>query len=913
MYEITIRSHYFSFDVSQNNFGHYVFLCNMIVILLLVADKTSAVRMPKAKYKWKKTGNNTRGKNHFNVDWCERLDDNQDLVGEYITKASEFSVKCKWCVLEFSIGDMGWDAIKRHSKSKSHQNIANLRKNRVGSQAVFGNPTAAANADDASIDDPDPVDNVPEEHAGPSTSSANQKGILNFFTKSSASQVIVENNNNRNMTLNDKVSHAEIRILLQTVDKNYSLNSLDSLTETMKVAFPDSSIAAKISLGRHKGSYALTEAIGPYFLAETLRDIKNAEFYVLGLDTATTKHQGLSKGLDFKVRYYSEKRKKVMDVYISTANLGHENSAVLKDVTLKELNEAGLDVKKLLVISRDNPNVMRSYNNLLEEEVKKMGNPQMFQSPCTLHPTHTSFKKGLEELDFDADSFLISIHSWFKVSTARREDFTELRINLDLEDEKVYDFFLRHVSTRWLTMKHVAQRILDHFLSLTEYFLTYLPNSTEPSHKLAVKSDQYQKIVKILKPAVNAANFARLKFIVYLSTKTETFLKTFQSEKPLGYKLHTDCCLLIANLMTSVVDGEYVPKTCDGKKFLKVDCEAERKKKKPSKTLPALASKKCDFGPVVDAAVAKCKIEDQQILKLEFKNAMITMINYLVDHLPLDSKFLKDLSFSNPTMIESTDFAPALIRVAEATKRFSDTEIQSLNTQLIVLKMCENLPKYDDTKDTFDEHWLNKLVPKVKERIGEGDELCKLIKIISIFPNSQGFVERGFNDTKRIADSRQSVSEDLMKASKAILDVVRNAGGPDKVFIGLDLIGAHQSARATYHERLRREEKERASMKALEKIEEKKRKFELDKEAWDEKVKSLRGEIKVLKKTVTKHEEDQTNYFDSADKAKSEIQKSANFKLARVAAENIKNLRKELDSKQEDLSRLMSKKPKLVE
>ena len=167
--------------------------------------------------------------------------------------------------------------------------------------------------------------------------------------------------------------------------------------------------------------------------------------------------------------------------------------------------------------------------------------------------------------------------------------------------------------------------------------------------------------------------------------------------------------------MTSVVDGEYVPKTCDGKKFLKVDCEAERKKKKPSKTLPALASKKCDFGPVVDAAVAKCKIEDQQILKLEFKNAMITMINYLVDHLPLDSKFLKDLSFSNPTMIESTDFAPALIRVAEATKRFSDTEIQSLNTQLIVLKMCENLPKYDDTKDTFDEHWLNKLVPKVKE------------------------------------------------------------------------------------------------------------------------------------------------------------------------------------------------------
>ena len=191
-----------------------------------------------------------------------------------------------------------------------------------------------------------------------------------------------------------------------------------------------------------------------------LTDIKKCDVYNIGIDTATTRHNGLSKGLDLHVRYYSEKYDQVCDSYISTVNLGHETGQILKDTVIKMLVDADLDLCKVMAVGRDNPNVMKAFNNQFNDEVKKHGNPHVIQSPCTLHPCHTGFKKGVEKLKpaLDVDLFLVDCHSWFKLSTARREDFIELR--LELESEDFDEFFHRHVSSRWLTMGPSTSRII---------------------------------------------------------------------------------------------------------------------------------------------------------------------------------------------------------------------------------------------------------------------------------------------------------------------------------------------------------------------------------------------------------------------------------------------------------------------
>ena len=75
----------------------------------------------------------------------------------------------------------------------------------------------------------------------------------------------------------------------------------------------------------------------------------------------------------------------IKDSYISTENLGHETSKVLCEIVLKMLKNEGLNLANLFVISRDNPNVMKSFGKLLIEELSKHGNPKVVEAPCNLH------------------------------------------------------------------------------------------------------------------------------------------------------------------------------------------------------------------------------------------------------------------------------------------------------------------------------------------------------------------------------------------------------------------------------------------------------------------------------------------------------------------------------------------------
>ena len=121
--------------------------------------------------------------------------------------------------------------------------------------------------------------------------------------------------------------------------------------------------------------------------------------------------------------------------------------------------------------------MIKGFGRILNEKCIANGNPKMIESPCSLHPCHTSLKKGLDEMSFNPDLFLVDIHGFFKLSTARREDLDELRAELEAEGEK--EFFHRHVASRWLTMGPTTERVLKHWKVLLEYFIGFLHKSTD--------------------------------------------------------------------------------------------------------------------------------------------------------------------------------------------------------------------------------------------------------------------------------------------------------------------------------------------------------------------------------------------------------------------------------------------------
>lgn len=54
------------------------------------------------------------------------------------------------------------------------------------------------------------------------------------------------------------------------------------------------------------------------------------------------------------------------------------------------------------------------------------------------------------------------------------------------------DFMLRHVSSRWLSLKKVLNRILDQWQNLRKYFLEFLPK--EKNFADVEKTDRYRRI-----------------------------------------------------------------------------------------------------------------------------------------------------------------------------------------------------------------------------------------------------------------------------------------------------------------------------------------------------------------------------------------------------------------------------------
>ena len=79
----------------------------------------------------------------------------------------------------------------------------------------------------------------------------------------------------------------------------------------------------------------------------------------------------------------------------------------------------------------------------------------------------------MKALDFNLEKILACFHSFFKLSTARRKELSDI---MKISDEEI-EFPLRLVSTHWLSAEPAISRILEHYDSLKQYFLETVPKS----------------------------------------------------------------------------------------------------------------------------------------------------------------------------------------------------------------------------------------------------------------------------------------------------------------------------------------------------------------------------------------------------------------------------------------------------
>lgn len=280
----------------------------------------------------------------YNSVWKKQYNFLESVAGDV------YSARCTACKNTFKIGNSGISQVKQHVISEKHQYIIQTLEGHT-SQLIF-----------------------------------------NTNTNDSLS-LVSEVGQTWNLTTIEEISRAEIIWSLKCCVSNFLFKSNNEISEIFGSMFPDSNIAKGYKMSETKSKYIIQFGICPFVKNEILNDMKDQPFCFM-FDETTTKQ--IKKQYDGYVKYYSIKFNRIVNHYVGSLFLGHCNSEDLKDHFFEFARSAHLNVKYLLHIGMDGPNVNLKFQKLLNAELMNMYGKKIIDiGTCSLHPVHTGFAKGL--------------------------------------------------------------------------------------------------------------------------------------------------------------------------------------------------------------------------------------------------------------------------------------------------------------------------------------------------------------------------------------------------------------------------------------------------------------------------------------------------------------------------------------
>ena len=242
--------------------------------------------------------------------------------------------------------------------------------------------------------------------------------------------------------------------------------------------------------------------------------------------------------------------------------VGHCKSDDLVDHYTEFSKELGFTSSHLLHFGMDGPKVNLSFENKMSALLEQSNDTFLKLGSCSLHPVHTAFANGIKALfqgeviiedkdgnkkesTFDLDDFFQDLHFFFKLSSARREDYASLADITTITAE----YTKRHAETRWVSMKYVALRVLEQWANLTEYFLKFVPR--QKNFKKEIKNTQ--RYIRIKTALENELMVSYVAFCAFAADDFEKFLVPFQSGEPRIHLLYTGLCDLLYSILRKFV------------------------------------------------------------------------------------------------------------------------------------------------------------------------------------------------------------------------------------------------------------------------------------------------------------------------------------------------------------------------
>ncbi|KAH6931313.1 hypothetical protein HPB50_023512 [Hyalomma asiaticum] len=440
--------------------------------------------------------------------------------------------------------------------------------------------------------------------------------------------------------------------------------------------FPDSQIAKGFQCGRKKVSYIISDGLGPYFKGKVVEELAEpGVFYTVMIDETPVPEMKVQQ-LDVLVRYFSVKAQDVVVEHLQSFHMGHATADELFSCVSDSLSE--LPKNNMVCFFSDGPNVMKC----LKRKIKAELSPNMIDiGECGLHKVHNAFAAALDTFCQEVDSIVTDIHQYFKCAT-RHADIKDLQQKLGLPQLE----FLRHVSSRWLTLLPSIQRVLELYDALKAFF----SKSGEPK--------TYVRHNRLAAAFADHTLRARLLFLKNAAQLFDRFQTLFQSKKPLIHVFYEEMVAIVKLVMGRFLRQEAFK---DATGFQLKDTNVE---------LPANWKAKPELGSDTEKEMELWTPTQKKAFHVKARAFYITCTKYLVSRLPLDNRVLFHMRFLKPGATGDS-YTKSVRFIANALPQvIPPNEVSTLTDEWLSL-VCETADW--EISDDVIPHWANVFLVKM--------------------------------------------------------------------------------------------------------------------------------------------------------------------------------------------------------
>ncbi|XP_034248692.1 uncharacterized protein LOC117649763 [Thrips palmi] len=796
--------------------------------------------------------------------WMGRTDVNGHLISEWCSWKEKDIFFCKICPSPISTSAKGFQALSQHASSEKHKGNAKTKLSplqltlagappKVQQQAAI--PIPNHHRDDAVVT---PAAAPPGEAAGlgvvppPGTVQREDSGpLLQLVSRKDAALT------------------AELQWAMKCVQAAYSNNSCDNIVELFKSMFGCDKVPKDMSLGRTKVSYLITDALGPYFHKKMLDDAQKAPSFTMCFDETVNNKK--VKELQCGLRFWSEEVKHIVFHHLESLFIGSATGVIVSDHLLQVLERACLCLQKFLMLSMDGPNVNKTVFRLVSEKVKEVrGKGLMDAGSCNVHILHNSFLSGLEVFGEEVSHLVIAIYEYFDGFPSRVEEYKKSQLETKVPDH----VFIKHVTSRWLTLSGAAERLLEQWPAVVHFFLTVIPKSNSDSHKKIRETQRYKFIAGCLKDPTMQASVA---FVIQSAKLFEGYSKLFQKSEPMIHILYDELLSLFVLLLGRFCKPSLVStsRSCLKEEFIK-----------NKDNLVALSDVEC--GDRAKSLLTQCKDVDVLKFRLNSQKHYQAAATHLLQKSVLskwpDGKHLKCLQ---PSQIKEQSSPRSIVLVHRMLRLDLGVDEDVLKDEWRLLQL-ENLPVFEPTT-RIDHYWA-----KIFDIVGSDGKpkfpnTVKLVKATLPIAHGSADIERGFNESsQQLRPEQTRMEERLFNAKLWVKDGLKPYGGrPDLVPITKELLAAGYRAHRSYTDHLQaKRDEEEAARKVAEEAEAERLRREKEEKQQREDRSTIESLQEKLQKSLSAEKDQRKAADELVEEATSKLDtalKKKDFAAAKVA------------------------------